>query len=163
MYQINIEKIAFLFLILVWGASVFLYLFIYSAGVETMCDWSEMAKKLLLIAVILFFFSFFMSVRFSSSKFLACCWTAILVGFVPFLIFDFAIIYSVQSIQNSPDLQAEDYLYYSIVTFTTLGYGDFQPRPEFRLIAASQAFLGFTFVPVMISEFISLADKFRRP
>ena len=37
-----------------------------------------------------------------------------------------------------------DYIYYSAVTFTTVGYGDFLPKSNaaFRLLAASEAFLG---------------------
>lgn len=37
-----------------------------------------------------------------------------------------------------------DYLYFSIVTFTTVGYGDFIPKASalFRLLSASEAFLG---------------------
>ncbi len=37
-----------------------------------------------------------------------------------------------------------DYIYYSTVTFTTVGYGDFIPRSNafFRLLAASEAFIG---------------------
>jgi len=52
-----------------------------------------------------------------------------------------------------------DYIYYSIITFTTVGYGDFIPKafPFFRLLAASQAFIG-TF---MIGLFIfTLARKY---
>lgn len=33
-------------------------------------------------------------------------------------------------------------LYFSIVTFTTLGYGDLTPTPSFRLVAASEAVAG---------------------
>ena len=43
-------------------------------------------------------------------------------------------------------------LYFSIVTFTTLGYGDVLPKPPFRLLAASEAVLGL----------VSLASSFLR-
>jgi hypothetical protein len=52
-----------------------------------------------------------------------------------------------------------DYVYYSVITFTTVGYGDFIPRSSllFRTIAASEAFIG-TF---MIGLFIfTLARKY---
>ena len=39
-----------------------------------------------------------------------------------------------------------DALYFSIVTFTTLGYGDFQPRPETRIAAALQALSGYIYL-----------------
>ncbi|MCY4462313.1 MAG: potassium channel family protein [Albidovulum sp.] len=39
-----------------------------------------------------------------------------------------------------------DGLYFSVVTFTTLGYGDLQPFPEGRLAAAFQAFSGYVYL-----------------
>jgi uncharacterized protein YjbI with pentapeptide repeats len=37
-----------------------------------------------------------------------------------------------------------DYIYYSTITYTTVGYGDFVPKPvpAFRMLAAAEAFLG---------------------
>ena len=52
-----------------------------------------------------------------------------------------------------------DYIYYSVITFTTVGYGDFIPKAAatFRFLAASEAFIG-TF---MIGLFIfTLARKY---
>lgn len=44
-----------------------------------------------------------------------------------------------------------DCLYFSIVTFTTLGYGDFQPAPELRLLAAGQAMMGYVFLGFIVA------------
>ena len=41
-------------------------------------------------------------------------------------------------------------LYFSLVTFTTLGYGDIVPNPQFRLIAASEAILGLLLVGLFL-------------
>ncbi|EPS8363860.1 ion channel [Vibrio cholerae] len=38
-----------------------------------------------------------------------------------------------------------DALYFSIVTWTTLGYGDFQPLESMRLIAAIEALIGYLY------------------
>lgn len=61
----------------------------------------------------------------------------------------FACIYhGLDAVQYIPDpgqhLRFGDHLYYSAITFTTVGYGDIVPRPGilFRLIAASEAFMG---------------------
>ncbi|MFH1752582.1 MAG: pentapeptide repeat-containing protein [Candidatus Omnitrophota bacterium] len=52
-----------------------------------------------------------------------------------------------------------DYLYYSIVTFTTLGYGDIVPKAvlSFRLLAASEAFFGAFLMGLFI---FTLARKY---
>ena len=57
------------------------------------------------------------------------------------------------------EMSLGDYIYYSIITFTTVGYGDFIPKSAllFRSLAASEAFIG-TF---MIGLFIfTLARKY---
>lgn len=46
-------------------------------------------------------------------------------------------------------------LYFSLVTFTTLGYGDFKPEPWLRLIASTEALLG----AILISGFIVLFSR----
>jgi len=45
----------------------------------------------------------------------------------------------------------DDALYFSIVTRTTLGYGDFTPLPAIRLLSALQALLGYVFLGLIIS------------
>ena len=51
-------------------------------------------------------------------------------------------------------------LYFSVVTWTTLGYGDFQPAEAVRGLAASQALLGTLFMPLLLAAFISvIQDK----
>lgn len=44
-----------------------------------------------------------------------------------------------------------DALYYSVVTFTTLGYGDFQPHGLGRAMAALQAFTGYLILGTLAS------------
>lgn len=41
-------------------------------------------------------------------------------------------------------------LYFSVVTWTTLGYGDFTPPPGLRLIAALEALVGYGFFGVSV-------------
>lgn len=47
-----------------------------------------------------------------------------------------------------------DALYFSIVTWTTLGYGDFQPVESLRLLAAFQALLGTLFIPLLVAALL---------
>ncbi len=42
-------------------------------------------------------------------------------------------------------------MYFSAVTWTTLGYGDFRPLPEWRAITACEAFMGYLFMVLSIS------------
>ncbi|MFC1577064.1 pentapeptide repeat-containing protein [Candidatus Omnitrophota bacterium] len=48
------------------------------------------------------------------------------------------------SVYIGEDMSFVDYFYYSAITFTTVGYGDFLPRPFalFRMLAAAEAFIG---------------------
>lgn len=49
--------------------------------------------------------------------------------------------------------------YFSLVTFTTLGYGDFHPLPHFRLVASAEAALGAVFMAMFV---VSLTRRYMR-
>lgn len=53
-------------------------------------------------------------------------------------------------------------LYFSIVTWTTLGYGDYQPKPELRLVAASQAVFGYLFLGLIVGSVSNLLGRSHR-
>lgn len=63
------------------------------------------------------------------------------------------------SVSPSYMLRWSDYIYYSTITFTTVGYGDFIPKAHglFRLVAASEAFIGVFLVGLFI---FTLARKY---
>lgn len=52
-----------------------------------------------------------------------------------------------------------DYIYYSAITYTTVGYGDFIPKsyPAFRMLAATEAFLGIFLAGLFV---FTLARKY---
>ena len=55
-------------------------------------------------------------------------------------------------------------LYFSIVTWTTLGYGDFAPLPPIRLVAALQALLGYSFFGLIVGLATDiLVERAKRP
>jgi hypothetical protein len=55
-------------------------------------------------------------------------------------------------------LELNDGLYFSAVTFTTLGYGDFRPRPGgWRLVAGAEAFAGAFLISVFV---VTLAHRY---
>ena len=72
------------------------------------------------------------------------------VLFIPILVIVFAHTYRSFDLTNVT--QDTDYIYFSIVTFTTLGYGDISPKGWARLFAVLQAISGFLFVPLLISQ-----------
>ena len=52
------------------------------------------------------------------------------------------------------------FLYFSIVTWTTLGYGDVRPSMDARFVAASEALLGYIWMALFIGMFAVL---FKQP
>jgi uncharacterized membrane protein len=81
----------------------------------------------------------------------------------------------VGSIQDAPffasytsdaDIPSTSYMYFSMVTITTLGYGDLSPAPNFsRLLATTEAVIGqvylVTFVAMVVGIFIQQRDSDR--
>ena len=54
-------------------------------------------------------------------------------------------------------------VYYSIVTFTTLGYGDFYPRGPGRVLAAMEAVLGYLILGILASTAASVLSPRQTP
>ena len=50
-------------------------------------------------------------------------------------------------------------VHFSVVTFTTLGYGDFQPKADYQLLADSEAVLG---AGLMATFIVCLTRKYMR-
>lgn len=71
----------------------------------------------------------------------------LIVGFAGFYRFAGIVDASSRNVTSNPI----DCLYFSIVTFTTLGYGDFYPVPEARLIAAFEAIIGYVSLAALIA------------
>jgi hypothetical protein len=79
------------------------------------------------------------------------------------LIFGFGVTYhrSKGIMHSGGDFEVKDldYYYFSIVTWTTLGYGDFKPSESLRFVAALEAFMGFIYMGL----FLALVWKFIEP
>lgn len=79
-------------------------------------------------------------------------------------LFAFAALYQRSGLMHHGEISHEpmDALYFSIVTWTTLGYGDFHPVESLRLLAAFQALLGTLFIPLLIAALLfSVQEKAR--
>lgn len=79
-------------------------------------------------------------------------------------IFGFALLYMAANAveySTNPDyaVRLSDYIYFSAITFTTVGFGDFLPRavPLFRLMAATEAVMGVFLAGLFI---FTLARKY---
>ena len=64
--------------------------------------------------------------------------------------------------ENEETHEDSDCLYFSIVTFTTLGYGDFRPTPECRMFAATEAVLGYIYFGLTVAILFDLVQRKRR-
>jgi len=69
-----------------------------------------------------------------------------ILGWASLAIILFALLFctgnAVEDVSNDPLETTKDYLYFSIVTLTTLGYGDLHPVGWWRLLAAFEAIFG---------------------
>ena len=74
--------------------------------------------------------------------------TIILVLTYSRIYLDYNILYNGQPFT---DETFTDNIYFSIVTLTTLGYGDFQPPPKLRILAGIQAITGYVYLGFIIS------------
>ncbi|WDP91980.1 MAG: hypothetical protein HUN04_20575 [Desulfobacter sp.] len=87
---------------------------------------------------------------FIESDIITAFWVFLLSS--AFHILFFASIYQYNGISNCDRGQCDflTYIYFSTVTWTTLGYGDFQPHANSRLFAGIEAFVGYTFMGLFI-------------
>lgn len=76
------------------------------------------------------------------------------------LIVGYAGVYIAFGLENfAPPVERVTALYFSIVTWTTLGYGDFQPSESMRLVAASEAMLGYIYLALLVGTIMVLVTE----
>lgn len=144
----------FIFLV---SASGFLFLDVFTIASEAF-----FVVPVLCLLSSLFVFGFCFVQSFTSQKsYGSIWWIFIYLLLIPSFLSAYAMLYTALGIEASgtpmfPSKQRT--FYFSTVTLTTLGYGDFSPATDARLIAASQAFIGFTFVPVILAEIVAYAN-----
>ncbi len=89
-----------------------------------------------------------------SRNFISCIIQAVI------LVLTFAVIHMGYGLNTvPPPVAPETAIYFSIVTWTTLGYGDFAPAGELRLLAAMQAALGYVFLGLIVGLALAQSPK----
>lgn len=98
----------------------------------------------------------------SKQKVLSCKLVAILVGSILFFAGAYWVVGSFDGHSVVDDGEVAsflDLLYFSVVSITTLGYGDFVPVGFSRIIASFQAVFGIVFIGYAISQVLSLRQS----
>jgi len=89
-------------------------------------------------------------------------WFVATVFFIPCAIAGHAALYLLGGMRTDlPGLPLDSFttsLYFSAVTWTTLGYGDITPATDFLLLAASEALLGYITMSLLIGS-VFLMDR----
>lgn len=91
-----------------------------------------------------------------------------LVGLLAVVIVFFAVLYAELGISSTlaPDVEVRGFwtcLYFSVTTFTSVGFGDFIPTTETRLIAAVEALTGYVLLGLSVAcAFFLLTHHARR-
>jgi hypothetical protein len=86
--------------------------------------------------------------------FVTFCFFAVELMGIATVIMMYAEIYILFGLKNSAGADVNDgatCLYFSIVTWTTLGYGDLVPSDPIRLVAASEALVGYVAMAFLIA------------
>ncbi|MGH0002813.1 potassium channel family protein [Pseudovibrio ascidiaceicola] len=77
-----------------------------------------------------------------------------LISSISITVFSFSVIYYMHGIKGAKIENLHwDYLYFSVITMTTIGYGEFHPCAASRPFAMLQGFIGFLFLPLMAVAF----------
>ncbi len=89
---------------------------------------------------------------------------ALLLASLAGMIMSFAFLHQLTGLalsdeKNLEPTTLEDATYFSVVTWTTLGYGDLRPRPEGRLIASTEAIVGYIYMGFFIAFIFYFAQQ----
>jgi len=77
----------------------------------------------------------------------------------------FALFYYMFGIQSGEQVIVGDLatsVYFSIVTWTTLGYGDFSPIEDLRFLAAFESMMGYLYMAVLVGLLLNLTQHNRK-
>lgn len=79
--------------------------------------------------------------------------TAVSICYMLVQILLYAILYLVTGLKYDSQLSRIDYVYFSAITWTTVGYGDITPTEGSRLFTALEAICGYIYMGIFIGIF----------
>lgn len=82
-----------------------------------------------------------------------------------YIIVIYALIYARIGLLDGSGVLLQDLgtgFYFSLVTWTTLGYGDLQPPPNLRLLASSEAILGYISMGILVALLLQWLTAHRK-
>ena len=88
--------------------------------------------------------------------------TGFTVSFLFSILLSFASIYHYYGILGQDQKLVKDpltCLYFSAITWTTVGYGDFVPSPSARFFAACEAVLGYLFMGFLLAAMVHILTR----
>jgi len=82
---------------------------------------------------------------------------------LPLLIYAYTRLYQLEGLIHNGEVvhSFKTSLYFSVVTLTTLGYGDYQPTENVQLWAAAQALYGYICLAILVGLVITVLSKTR--
>lgn len=90
-------------------------------------------------------------------------WSIISIAISIMLFGDLCERYGVRDMAHygTPSYGTGECLYFSVVTWSTLGYGDFIPEPPLRAFAAAEALIGYLVMGLLVTALISWGNMAR--
>lgn len=144
--------------VLISGVSATFILLLLTKQLEFISLWGSL---LILVSTAMYYsYTFFKAVN-PYEKFFY------FLGLIPLIISYFALVYKVFGIVDSTTNQEiePDWLnamYFSVVTWTTLGYGDFKPINALKVWVMAEALMGYVFMGLLVSKVLFLSQRSNR-
>ena len=151
---------------LVWVAAVSIWLltaFLYIDLLTNDASYRGVIGGMFVGFAITFFIAYFMGQMFTRHLSLQIVCILTTVTLIPLFIVLFAYCYldgqvcfQGNCVLNNP----HDALYFSVVTFTSLGYGDYHPMGRMRLFASVEVLTGIILTPALIAQLLVFARRY---
>lgn len=144
-------------IILIGGTAIAYVLLLFLQKLELISLWGSL---LIIVSTALYYSYTFFRVAYPYKKlFYFLLFTLLIIGY-------FALVYKAYGIidtSNGKEVKPNwlDAIYFSVVTWTTLGYGDFKPVNDLKVWVMVEALMGYIFMGLLVSKLIFLSQQRR--